>query len=128
MIDRNIDYNILIEAEAVAAAYARRKPDNINISDVEWLAAGDETKLLLIHTQKLAMYLGEAYIEAEKQGNQEQASLLYQILKGRPCLSSIDPSINNLHECIDREIEYTVDTRLWIKETKEIVFQNFPEN
>ena len=111
MIDRNIDYNILIEAEAVAAAYARRKPDNINISDVEWLAAGDETKLLLIHTQKLAMYLGEAYIEAEKQGNHKQSSLLYQILKSRPCLSSIDPDINDLYECIEREMEFTANTR-----------------
>ena len=52
MINKNIDYDILIEAEAVADTYARRKPDCIDIPDIEWLVASDQTRLLLIHTQQ----------------------------------------------------------------------------
>lgn len=128
MINKNVDYDILVEAEAVADAYARRKPDCIDISDIEWLVASDETRLLLIHIQQLAKYLGEDYMEAERQGNQEQASLFYQILKGRPCLSSIDPNINDIYECIEREVQFKVSTRLWIQEAKQILYQDFLQN
>ncbi len=128
MIDKNIYYNILVEAEAVADAYARRKPDCIDIPDIEWLVASDETRLLLIHTQQLAKYLSEVYMEAEKQGNREEASLLYQILKGRPFLSSIDPNINDIYECIEREVQFKVGTRLWIQEAKAILYRDFLQN
>jgi hypothetical protein len=128
MMEENIDYNILIEAEAVAAEYARMKPDNIDISDVEWSVASDQTKLLLIHTQQLARYLGETYMEAEEQGNQEQASLLYQILEGRPCLLSIDPSINDFYECIEREVQFTASTMLWIQEVKTLLYRDLLQN
>jgi len=129
MKDKNIHYNILIEAEAVAAAvaaaYSRRKPDNIDIPDIQWEAASDETRSLLIHIQHLAKHLGEAYMEAEKQGNKEKASLLYHILATRPYLSSINPRINDLHECREKEAEFTESTRLWIKETKSTLYRDF---
>ncbi|MFC1914673.1 hypothetical protein ACFLWK_00230 [Chloroflexota bacterium] len=127
MIDRNTDYNILVEAEAVAATYSRLKPADMNISDIEWMVASDETKLLLIHTQQLAKYLGEVYLEAEETGNHGQAALLYQVLNNRPCLSSIDPNINDLYECIEREVQFTASTRSWIKEVQTLVYQDFPQ-
>ncbi len=125
MIDKNRVYDILVEAEAVADAYARRKPDCIDITDKEWEVASDDTRLLLIYTQQLAKYLGEVYMEAERQGNQERVSLLYQILKGRPYLSSIDPNINDLYKCIERELEFKVSTRLWIQGVKATLYQDF---
>ena len=125
MINKNIDYDILIEAEAVADTYARRKPDCIDIPDMEWSVVSNQTRLLLIHTQQLAKYLGEVYMEAEKQGNQEQASLLYHILEGRPCLLSIDPNSTDFCECIEREVQFTAGTRSWIQEVKALLYQCF---
>ncbi|MFC1912745.1 hypothetical protein ACFLX7_00915 [Chloroflexota bacterium] len=125
MINRNIDYNIVVEAEAVAAAYDCRKPAHIDITDKEWEVASSTTRNLLIHIQQLAKCLGESYLEAEGQGNHEQATMLYQILKERPCLSSIDLDINDLYQCVENEIEFTVNTRLWIKETKIRLYQGF---
>ncbi len=125
MIDKNIGYDALVEAEAVADTYARRKPDCLDITAKEWEVASDDTRLLLIYTQQLAKYLGEVYMEAERQGNQERVSLLYQILKGRPYLSSIDPNINVLYECIERELEFKVSTRLWIQGIKRLLYQDF---
>ncbi|MFC1913231.1 hypothetical protein ACFLX7_03455 [Chloroflexota bacterium] len=121
MIGENIDFNILVEAEVVAATYAHRKPDNINISDIEWLVASDETRMLLIRTQQLAEYLCEAYMEAEKRGNREQTALLYHILEGRRCLLSIDPNINEFYEYTEREVQFTVSTRSWIQELKALL-------
>lgn len=113
--------NIPNEAEAIAYQYALRKPDRNDVLDADWEAASDETKSLLIRVQHLAKTLGEAYCEAERQIDQERQALLYERKSNRPHLSGISPELNYESVCIERETEFMIRAKLWIRDIEELL-------
>ena len=120
---RMIDDNILDEAEAIANQYASRKPAYINIPDADWAVASDETKNLLTHVQLFSKFLRDAYLKVVRQGDQERQLLLYQRILSRPYLSNIDPELYDESERIERETEFIVRAKLWIREVWELLCQ-----
>ena len=115
------DNNIPNEAEAGAYQNALRKPDHNDVLDADWEAASDETKSLLIRVQHLAKTLGEAYCEAERQIDQERQVLLHEKKSKRPHLSGISPELNYESVCIERETEFMVRAKLWIRDIEELL-------
>lgn len=115
------DDNVPNEAEAIAYQYALRKPDHNDVLDADWEAASDETKNLLIRVQQLAKTLGEAYCEAERQIDRERQALLHERKSSRPHLSGISPEFNFKSVCIERETEFMVRAKLWIRDIEELL-------
>ena len=118
-----IDDNILDEAGAIANQYASRKPAYINIPDADWAVASDETKNLLTHVQLFSKFLRDAYLKVVRQGDQERQLLLYQRILSRPYLSNIDPELYDESERIERETEFIVRAKLWIREVWELLYR-----
>ena len=78
----------------------------------------DETKSLLIEVQQLVKSLEDACQEAVRQGDEERKLLLYQRIADRPHLPNIDPELYDRQECVEREIEFIIRAKLWIREVK----------
>lgn len=115
------DYSILDEAENIATQYAVGKPEYINVPDTDWALVSDETKSLLIQLQQLAKPLGDAYLEAVTQRDQQWKLLLYQRILSRPYLLTIDPEIYDESERIKRETDFIIRAKLWIRDVEELL-------
>lgn len=115
------DFNILDEAEAIAVQYALRRPDYINVPEVDWAVISDETKSLLIQVQTLVKPLEDAYLEAVRRSDWKQGLLLYQRMVSRPRLFGIDPGLYDECKYIEREIEFMIRAKVWINEVEELL-------
>ncbi len=113
-------YDILEEVETIAGQRDFDKPDFVNATDADWAAANYETRSLLIQLKRLEWHLENAYSEAIKLRDWEQASLFYELLAIRPCLSSINPKLYAEQECHRREADFVARAKEWVDEIKRI--------
>ena len=114
-------YDILKEAEAIAAQYISGKADYNDVFSKDWVTISEEIKNLLIEVHQIAKALEISYLEALKQGDREWMSLLWNKISSRPRLGIADASSCFELERIERETEFEVRSRLWIREVHKLL-------
>ena len=93
-----------------------RGSGNMTVPDAA--TPSDEINSLLIEVKQLVKSLEDAHREAVAQRDQEQALLVYQKWLGKPRLSINDPKLYDEQERVERETEFIVRAKLWMREVE----------
>jgi len=116
--DPQKEFSILDEVAQIASERDPDKPDGVTYGD--WAAASQEARELSKGIEPLVSRLEDAYSEAVRERNWEQALLLYQQLVFPPGLWT-GRGIYDDHVCNEREVEFITRAKEWIAETKELL-------
>lgn len=111
-------FSILDEVAQIASERDPDKPDGVTFGD--WAAASQEARELSKGIEPLVSRLEDAYSEAVKERNWEQALLLYQQLVFPPGLWT-GRGIYDDYVCNEREVGFITRAKEWIAEAEELL-------